>query len=146
MSSNIRFHVHEEEYSEETILDDQLIDIDRSPDALFTIMNMIVVLEPIFNLLDPIHIAIQNSENDQELIRQNEVNLDVSSQPYHSTDKKYDTCSICTDMYEQLEEVSVLNCGHIYHPKCIKEWGKYKQACPLCNTEILVDYNNWDFL
>ena len=133
MSSNIRFHVHEEEYFEETILD-QVIDIDRSPDALFAIINMLVVLEPILNILDPIRV---DSEN--------EITLNITSQPYNSTDKKYDTCSICTDMYELSEEVSVLNCGHIYHPKCIKEWCKYKQVCPLCNTEILVDYDNWFF-
>ena len=144
MSSNIRFHVHEEEHFEETILN-QVIDLDRSPDALFAIMNMLVVLEPIFNILDPIQIAIQNSENDQNLVRNNEISVHVTSQPYYSTDKKYDTCSICTDLYEQSENVSVLNCGHIYHPKCIKEWGKYKQACPLCNTEILVDYDNFIF-
>lgn len=144
MSSNIRFHVHNEEHFEETILD-RVIDLDRSSDALFAIMNMLVVLEPIFNILDPIQIAIQNSENDQNLVRNNEISVHVSSQPYYSTDKKYDTCSICTDLYEQSENVSVLNCGHIYHPKCIKEWGKYKQACPLCNTEILVDYDNFIF-
>ena len=144
MSSNIRFHVHNEEHFEETILD-RVIDLDRSSDALFAIMNMIVILEPIFNIIDPINIAIQNSENDQNLVRQNEINVHVTSQPYYSTDKKYDNCSICTDMYEISEDVSVLNCGHIYHPKCIKEWGKYKQACPLCNTEILIDYDNWYF-
>ena len=144
MSSNIRFHVHDQEYSEHQIFD-QVIDIDRSSDALFAIMNMIVILEPIFNIIDPINIAIQNSENDQNLVRQNEINVYVTSQPYYTTDKKYDSCSICTDMYEISEDVSVLNCGHIYHPKCIKEWGKYKQACPLCNTEILIDYDNWYF-
>lgn len=144
MSSNIRFHVHEEEYSEEQIFD-QVIDIDRSSDALFAIMNMIVILEPIFNIIDPINIAIQNSENDQNLVRQDEITVHVTSQPYYSTDKKYDNCSICTDMYEPSEDVSVLNCGHVYHPKCIKEWGKYKQACPLCNTEILIDYDNLYF-
>ena len=144
MSSNIRFHVHGQEYSEHQIFD-QVIDIDRSSDALFAIMNMIVILEPIFNIIDPINIAIQNSENDQNLVRQNEINVYVTSQPYYTTDKKYDSCSICTDMYEISEDVSVLNCGHIYHPKCIKEWGKYKQACPLCNTEILIDYDNWYF-
>ena len=144
MSSNIRFNVHGQEYSEHQIFD-QVIDIDRSSDALFAIMNMIVILEPIFNIIDPINIVIQNSENDQNLVRQNEINVYVTSQPYYTTDKKYDSCSICTDMYEISEDVSVLNCGHIYHPKCIKEWGKYKQACPLCNTEILIDYDNWYF-
>ena len=78
MSSNIRFHVHEEEYFEETILD-QVIDVDRSPDALFAIINMLVVLEPILNILDPIQVASEN-----------EITLNITSQPYNSTDKKYD--------------------------------------------------------
>ena len=65
----------------------------------------------------------------------------VKTQPYDTTDKNYEECSICTDKYEKKEEVSVLDCGHVYHPKCINEWAKYKPTCPVCKAEISIYVN-----
>ena len=93
-------------------------------------------MEPILNVLDPLEIAIQNSENDLCLHRNENITLNLTCQPYHTTNTEYDSCSICTDIYDKKEDVTVLNCGHIYHPNCIKEWGKYKPNCPVCNSEI----------
>ena len=139
MPQPIRFRVHEEPYSDLVLQPewyDQFQNIDNTADALFAIMNMMNVLEPIFSVIDPLQIVMQNSENDLQLRRHDNVNLNINSQFYHTTDKKYDTCSICTDNYEKNDIVSVLGCGHIYHPNCIKEWGKYKPNCPVCNSEI----------
>ena len=100
------------------------------------------VFEPIFNPeFDPLLIAIQNSENDLQLRKNDNVVVLVKTQPYNTTDKKYEECSICTDKYDKNEEVSVLDCGHIYHPKCINEWGKYKPSCPVCKAEIPIYVN-----
>ena len=132
MPRQIRFQVHTEEY-----LPFDNYQFESTSDALFAIMNMMSVLDPIFPPeFDPLQIAIQNSENDLQLYRKDNVDLIVGTQPYDTTDKKYDECSICTDKYQKNEDVSVLDCGHIYHLKCIKEWGKYKPVCPVCKTEI----------
>tara|TARA_B100001094_G_C18103607_1_gene757157 strand:- start:128 stop:463 length:336 start_codon:yes stop_codon:yes gene_type:complete len=29
-----------------------------------------------------------------------------------------------------------LNCGHTFHPECIKEWFYRNESCPLCRAEI----------
>jgi hypothetical protein len=139
--ANIRFRVHQvPHYSE--ILENEWYNrsqhFDNTPDTFFTLMTMMNVLEPI---LDPIQIAIRNSENDLQLRRNDNIEINVNSQLYSTTSKKYDTCCICTDNYKNNDNVSVLDCGHIYHATCIKEWGKYKSSCPVCNIQILNNYS-----
>jgi hypothetical protein len=142
MSSRIRFRVHTEEYYENVIQFNTFEQFESTPDALFALINMMNVFEPIFNPeFDPLLIAIQNSENDLQLRKNDNVVVLVKTQPYNTTDKKYEECSICTDKYDKNEEVSVLDCGHIYHPKCINEWGKYKPSCPVCKAEIPIYVN-----
>ena len=29
-----------------------------------------------------------------------------------------------------------LRCGHIFHRKCIDEWGRWKQTCPICQDKL----------
>ena len=29
-----------------------------------------------------------------------------------------------------------LRCGHIYHRKCIDEWARWKQTCPICDESL----------
>lgn len=142
MSSNIRFRVHTNEYYQDVIQLNTFERFDSASDALFALINMMNVLEPMFiSDFDPIRIAIQNSENDLQLRRNDNVIVLLGTQPYDTTDKNYEECSICTDKYEKKEEVSVLDCGHVYHPKCINEWAKYKPTCPVCKAEISIYIN-----
>jgi hypothetical protein len=136
--SNIRFRVHQGPHYSEILENEWYTQSENIETSFFTLMNMINILEPIF---DPINIAIRNSENDLQLHRNDNIEINVGSQLYSTTDKKYDTCCICTDKYGKNEQVSVLECGHIYHVKCIKEWGKYKPACPVCNKPISNNYS-----
>jgi hypothetical protein len=142
MSSNIRFRVHTNEYYQDVIQLNTFEQFDSASDALFALINMMNVLEPMFiSDFDPIRTAIQNSENDLQLRRNDNVIVLLGTQPYDTTDKNYEECSICTDKYEKKEEVSVLDCGHVYHPKCINEWAKYKPTCPVCKAEISIYIN-----
>jgi hypothetical protein len=142
MSSNIRFRVHTNEYYQDVIQLNTFEQFDSASDALFALINMMNVLEPMFiSDFDPVQIAIQNSQNDLQLRRNDNVIVLLKTQPYDTTDKNYEECSICTDKYEKKEEVSVLDCGHVYHPKCINEWAKYKPTCPVCKAEISIYIN-----
>ena len=136
--SNIRFRVHRVPHYSEILENEWYSQTENIENTFFTLMNMINVLEPI---LDPIQIAIRNSENDLQLHRNDNVEINVSSQLYSTTNKKYDACCICTDNYKKNDEVSVLECEHIYHIKCIKEWCKYKSTCPVCNANISNNYS-----
>lgn len=46
------------------------------------------------------------------------------------------TCSICRDDFIPKDEIMLLECKHIFHDKCISEWGKYKAECPSCRKPI----------
>lgn len=42
-------------------------------------------------------------------------------------------CSICRDGYSPRELIGSLQCGHIFHKKCISTWFTHKRTCPDCN-------------
>lgn len=42
-------------------------------------------------------------------------------------------CIIC---YQNDGNFVLLQCGHIFHKMCIKEWIKRKRICPLCREEL----------
>lgn len=44
-------------------------------------------------------------------------------------------CVICLEEMKTGESLTILQCSHIYHSKCIQNWAKKKRICPLC------DYN-----
>lgn len=66
--------------------------------------------------------------------------------PYNLNSIKYDElenkeqyenfCSICTENYKNLDEISLLECNHLYHKDCIKEWSMYKNTCPICRKNF----------
>jgi hypothetical protein len=66
-----------------------------------------------------------------------DVQVNLKSTSYETCGKKYETCSVCMEDYANKDVVSVLDCGHIYHIECIKEWGdNYNPSCPICKTGI----------
>jgi hypothetical protein len=138
MPSNIRFRVHTYSEDEEDVIPPTRIIqyTDNPADALF---SMLEILGPIMNYniySNSLRIALNRSDEDQELSRQEDVVVNVTSQRYNTTTKKFDSCSICQEKYINNEMVSVLKCEHIYHTKCIKEWGHYNPSCPVCKEKI----------
>ena len=92
--------------------------------------------------IDPLEDILQQSfEQQPQTLEKSDFNLIISSQEYNSfcdeikTDNK--ECSICVCEYDNTDMVSITNCNHIFHTDCIKEWGKYKQECPLCKTNLV---------
>ena len=49
-------------------------------------------------------------------------------------DKNFENneCIICLEKMIKGEHIKILNCGHIYHEKCINEWYKKVKECPIC--------------
>ena len=43
-----------------------------------------------------------------------------------------DNCSVCLGDFRVNEELFKLQCGHLYHKKCLKDWLKKSNCCPLC--------------
>ncbi|XP_078151376.1 putative E3 ubiquitin-protein ligase ZFP1 isoform X2 [Carex rostrata] len=48
-----------------------------------------------------------------------------------------DTCIICQGGYDAKDCIGTLDCGHMYHSDCIKEWLVLKNVCPICKKVAL---------
>ncbi|KAK4779869.1 hypothetical protein SAY87_015975 [Trapa incisa] len=46
-------------------------------------------------------------------------------------------CSICHDGFEPGNETGRLDCGHSYHIRCLKQWLRCKNSCPICKDEAI---------
>jgi len=50
--------------------------------------------------------------------------------------KKHE-CSICLENnFENSDPLRKLNCGHIFHKTCIKDWIELNKTCPLCRKTV----------
>ena len=46
-------------------------------------------------------------------------------------------CLICQqDINFCHEEISVLNCGHLFHKKCLQQWLETNSTCPECKSAV----------
>ena len=46
-------------------------------------------------------------------------------------------CTICLEEFNNDEEIIKLKCNHLFHSKCIDDWIKKNQSCPLCRLNLL---------
>ncbi|XP_060064548.1 RING finger protein 24-like isoform X1 [Ylistrum balloti] len=47
-----------------------------------------------------------------------------------------DTCPVCIEEFEQSEYVAICPCNHCFHMKCLLEWLRYQNACPMCKAPV----------
>lgn len=48
-----------------------------------------------------------------------------------------ENCSICYDEFKRDEIITLLDCNHIFHRECIKNWLVYeKTTCPACRVDV----------
>jgi len=90
--------------------------------------------------------AIIESENSYESYeRKPECIINIKSLNFKDCKHNDTGCTICITEYTSEDKVSILKCNHIYHNKCIIEWGMYRPECPMCRTSIevknVVDYD-----
>jgi E3 ubiquitin-protein ligase RNF115/126 len=45
-------------------------------------------------------------------------------------------CLICLDEFGEGDDVKTLPCLHIYHQKCVEQWLRTDNSCPVCKTPI----------
>ena len=54
-----------------------------------------------------------------------------------------DNCAICAICMEVLgERGEPLNCGHLYHAKCVIPWLQKNRSCPTCRDKPRSDNTN----
>ena len=102
------------------------------------IRQVIAALPPInreINIILPWEIdsdELNFEDNEPQLHRNSDSQIMVNSQKYNTVDTSYNICSICTEEFDINDDIGILKCNHIFHTKCITEWGHYKCECPIC--------------
>jgi hypothetical protein len=61
---------------------------------------------------------------------------------YH-VPKLEDKCVICLNY---LYDVSILDCEHKFHTRCIQKWMKLNNTCPICRSQICTDIHSRNML
>ncbi|KRX08774.1 hypothetical protein PPERSA_08085 [Pseudocohnilembus persalinus] len=79
---------------------------------------------------------IQKQISESELY----INKQIYKQSYGS--EVNNLCSICLEIFEKDNKIIQLPCHykHIFHQKCIKNWWKTLQACPICRSQFKGEY------
>lgn len=94
-----------------------------------------------FDLIESVIIGVNEQDNSEannrpkgvkksilNLLPTNKVN-DISK-----LDEK--KCIICLEYFVNGEVLTTIPCFHLFHPKCINEWFKNQNICPICKTKI----------
>ncbi|CAK8570800.1 unnamed protein product [Lathyrus sativus] len=78
---------------------------------------------------------VETGLTEEEILTNIETETHVSDLNETSTHSK--TCTICQEDYVEGEIIGRLDCRHIYHLECIKQWLLLKNACPICKQRAL---------
>lgn len=90
---------------------------------------------------------IKNNENDnkkEEEKLKNQLILELDEFQYKNIDKFLgkegksvdDSCSICLEKFSIIDVIKELPCRHIFHKKCLLQWLKKSDFCPLCKNDL----------
>ncbi|KAL5021499.1 hypothetical protein ScPMuIL_000654 [Solemya velum] len=47
-----------------------------------------------------------------------------------------DTCPVCLDEFNRKENIAVCPCYHGFHVKCLMEWLRHRNTCPMCKAPV----------
>lgn len=75
---------------------------------------------------------------------ENDLNIrSISNEDVFKDDSE--TCSICLSDFKEMKIITLTNCHHKFHYKCIKEWLSNNDRCPLCNEDQTKLKNRFNF-
>ncbi|KAH0632573.1 hypothetical protein KY284_035359 [Solanum tuberosum] len=66
------------------------------------------------------------------------INLHIYEATNSTCPETKDHCCICLEEYCDKEELARIDCGHMYHMDCLKEWNKIVNTCPVCRRRVAV--------
>ncbi|XP_041370441.1 RING finger protein 24-like [Gigantopelta aegis] len=49
-----------------------------------------------------------------------------------------DNCAVCLEEFQPKETITICPCKHGFHKKCLSEWLKQHNTCPMCKSDVTV--------
>ena len=56
----------------------------------------------------------------------------------YKTDSDLGECIICYEDMGSGECVSLISCGHAFHPLCLNAWFLKREVCPICQVPLKI--------
>lgn len=96
-------------------------------DNILSIMESVLTSHDDFSNLENVKITLPETEF-------NKLNCIVPNELLHNDNNN---CNICLDKMIHDSELVILDCKHIYHKSCLKEWlTKESTKCPSCRFDV----------
>jgi hypothetical protein len=51
-------------------------------------------------------------------------------------EKREQNCPVCTEQFRAGQSISQLECGHLGHLQCFRQWFKKTDSCPICRKHV----------
>lgn len=105
-----------------------------SPFSRFPLSSSSRFLNTLEDLIQYTELEPQPQEDIKVTISEDDFNtLDT----FRCTANLNENCSICYDEFKFDEIITLLDCNHIFHRECIKNWLVYeKTTCPACRVDV----------
>ena len=142
-SNNISFQVHD---MIDNIVQANTVGTDFPTENNITIYSLIrqVTSRVTQNMVNPntiqlppiLVVDLNLNDETNNISRQETSQIIVNSKKYKDITTTYTTCTICTEDFLEDDDISKVKCNHIFHTKCITEWGHYKCECPTCRQSL----------
>ena len=83
--------------------------------------------------------SLKDYDVNKEIEIKGEIKTNINEKDIKNFNKDIiNNCIIC---FCEIEKGKYLNCGHIFHYNCIKEWIFHYKKCPTCNSSIEINSN-----
>lgn len=104
-------------------------------------------LLPLLNLAvgDTNILPLDNSNGPPPASKQEIKNL-PSIQLSQIPNSKNKSCPVCTDDFEQGQDITRLPCAHYFHRKCVIAWLSRHCSCPVCRKELTTDDEDYEYM
>ncbi len=82
--------------------------------------------------------SVEFRRREKDLVSSMEENFPV--RPYTDYLSKYNdhSCAVCLEDFYTSDPVTKLECEHVFHQRCCREWVERKNTCPLCRKDVFV--------
>ena len=79
----------------------------------------------------------QNSDDKiAEILRLLPISKIKKTKKLNKSNENKQTCVICLENYKIGDNISTLQCLHLFHRGCIEKWIREKLWCPICRYKI----------